>query len=347
MKQIISVFLASLGLLISPCSIANDTFGAFAAGGIEFKKTTDISMQKEVLTISTHIIRVDYQFLNITNHTIKERIYFPTPSNYGGCHTPKNDFNFQLWVNGKDVETTSTIVARVNGVDVTEQLRKTGLSDDQIYDLNGYVPCEENWVPSNNEEEIELKKLVEAGFVKMSGKYPFPLWEPSEVTYWDQEFPPGQVVNISHEYNPSLGGGSGGSNQPNANDGIKESVEKLNQAYFGGTQGSRYCFDDGTVKSWLKAEKDGYGLPHFNEVEYILKTGANWAGPIKDFTLNLKKDNEKEIVSLCFDGHFKKTDPLTLTFHSQNFVPKQDLDILFLYDRTPTIPCDSCDTSKH
>lgn len=327
MNQFLSYVITCVGLLISSYSIANDTVGAMGAGGIEFKKTSDISMEKEVLTISTSKIRVDYQFVNITNHTIKERIYFPTPSNYGGCHTPKNDFNFQLWVNGKETGTTSAIVARVNGVDVTERLRSMGLSDDQIYDLNGYRPCEEDWVPLNKEEEIELKKLVDAGFVKMIGKYPSPLWNPSEVSFWDQEFPPGQVINISHEYAPVIGTDSGNIDFLEKGFGIQSTKELADRL----TKGSNLCIDDGTFRAAKKAEQKLGGSLRHAVVDYVLKTGANWSGPIKDFTLNLTKASPTDVVSLCFDGNFRKTSPLVLSTNKKNFVPDQDLSVLFLY----------------
>jgi len=71
-------------------------------------------------------------------------------------------------------------------------------------------------------------------------------------------------------------------------------------------------------------------------VNYILTTGANWAGPIKDFTLNLKKVSKNEIVSLCFDdGQFKKSDELTISSRIKNFIPKSDISAIFFYYPDP------------
>jgi hypothetical protein len=67
------------------------------------------------------------------------------------------------------------------------------------------------------------------------------------------------------------------------------------------------------------------------QVKYILTTGANWAGPIKDFTLILKKESKDEIVSLCFDGKLKKQDDLTITSHENNFVPRKDIAAIYFY----------------
>lgn len=58
---------------------ANDGFGALGAGGIIIGKTNDIAMAKEVLDISYDKIKVDYEFVNESNHDIIETIVFPMP----------------------------------------------------------------------------------------------------------------------------------------------------------------------------------------------------------------------------------------------------------------------------
>jgi hypothetical protein len=44
-------------------------------------------------------------------------------------------------------------------------------------------------------------------------------------------------------------------------------------------------------------------------------TANNWQGAIIDFKFTVKKQNPKDVVSLCFDGELKKTDQLTFEFH--------------------------------
>jgi hypothetical protein len=43
----------------------------------------------------------------------------------------------------------------------------------------------------------------------------------------------------------------------------------------------------------------------------VLKTGANWAGPIGDFRLTLNKGDPKALISFCETG-VVKTGPTTL-----------------------------------
>ncbi|UYC16330.1 DUF4424 domain-containing protein [Xanthomonas campestris pv. phormiicola] len=65
-------------------------------------------------------------------------------------------------------------------------------------------------------------------------------------------------------------------------------------------------------------------------LRYIQLTGNNWKGPIQDFHLTLKKRGPADLVSPCFDGALKRTGPLTFEFGRKDFVPKQDLNVLFL-----------------
>ena len=190
MKCLVLGILLSL-IALSPNCFANDSIFAFGAGGIEFKKTDDISMEKEVLTISDHKVRVEYEFLNKTDHPIKEKIVFPMPPLELGCDRLKRNYDgnlqdFKLWVNDQRVETSRTLRAVLpNGEDVTNRLRKLGLSDDNIVNYNGYSPCEADWEPSDKDAEIALKKLIQNRLVE-GDKSPRPLWLASYVEYWNQ-----------------------------------------------------------------------------------------------------------------------------------------------------------------
>ena len=67
------------------------------------------------------------------------------------------------------------------------------------------------------------------------------------------------------------------------------------------------------------------------EVHYVLKTGANWAGPIRFFRLIIDKKRADDLVSLCWRG-LKKVSPTRFVFTTRDFTPKRDLKILFLQD---------------
>jgi hypothetical protein len=71
------------------------------------------------------------------------------------------------------------------------------------------------------------------------------------------------------------------------------------------------------------------GLYFENRIQYILRTGANWAGPISDFTLQIDKGSADNLVSFCAEG-VKKTGPTTFEVKATDFWPERDLDILFI-----------------
>ena len=64
-------------------------------------------------------------------------------------------------------------------------------------------------------------------------------------------------------------------------------------------------------------------------ISYVLKTGANWAGPIKAFHLVVDKGQADRIVSFCGDG-VKKISPTVFEVRASDFTPTHDLNILIL-----------------
>lgn len=333
MKLISILSLGFMPFLLNPTfSLANDTTVAEAAGGIEFKKSNDISMEKEVLTLSANKVRVEYEFLNKTKQSIKERIYFPMPFRDSfdlSCwQQPGRLQNFKVWVNGQLVNSTETVQAKLpSGEDVTSKLKRRGLSDQDIANYSGVtILCEGDagdptLVEQHNEslKKLGLSEVDRFGLIQE--------WLVSYLYYWDQEFPPEQVTHISHEYAPATGGSSGNIDFLEKGFGIKSTKELAARFNYA----PDLCVDDGTFRAAKKAEQKLGGSLRQAVVEYVLVTGANWAGPIKDFTLNLKKSRPTDVVSLCFDGDFKKTSPLLLSTNKKNFVPNKNLAVLFLY----------------
>ena len=109
---------------------------------------------------------------------------------------------FQVWVNDKEVETLWTVRAILpSGDDVTERLKKRGLSDQDIADYNGIVVlCEDENDDPDAVADAE-KKLANYGLKQA--------WLVSYVYYWDQKFPPGKKIKVVHQYVPRIGTDSG------------------------------------------------------------------------------------------------------------------------------------------
>ena len=139
---------------------------------------------------------------------------------------------------------------------------------------------------------------------------------------WTQTFPAGRPVKMEQSYRPSVGGSA--------------------QTFIGADQWRKlpeasgylrkFCVDAGIINAIAQArsaKKRDY--PPFSEerIAYVLKTGANWAGPIRDFHLVIDKGAPSNLVSFCADG-VKKISPTRFEIHKTDFIPKQDLFVLIL-----------------
>ena len=76
--------------------------------------------------------------------------------------------------------------------------------------------------------------------------------------------------------------------------------------------------------------KGQYGAPYSEQrIEYILSTGANWAGPIKEFRLVVDKGDADSLVSFCGDD-VKKVSPTRFEMKKIDFTPEDDFAVLIL-----------------
>ena len=132
----------------------------------------------------------------------------------------------------------------------------------------------------------------------------------AHITYhWKQKFPAGKTVTVSHEYQPA-----GGFITPKtATEWGKDWQTMVND----------YCIEP-KLNDWIFQ----HGIMA-NQVHYILTTGANWKAPIQHFKLTIKKDTPEQKVSLCADN-LKKIDNMTFQLEQNNFLPTEDLRVLFI-----------------
>ena len=145
----------------------------------------------------------------------------------------------------------------------------------------------------------------------------------AHVTYhWKQKFPAGKTVTVSHEYQPSGGFitpsylADGDKSHKNFVDEYKNGKEWQNVI-------RNYCIEP-KLNEWTFQ----HGIS-VSQVHYILTTGANWKAPIQHFKLTIKKDTPEQKVSLCADD-IKKIDSSTFQLEKNNFLPTQDLRVLFI-----------------
>jgi hypothetical protein len=123
---------------------------------------------------------------------------------------------------------------------------------------------------------------------------------------WKQTFKANAPTRVQHQYAPLVGGS------------VALYPDEYNQSY---------CMDQ-KFKAGLRKAKSQHAP--FQALGYILKTGANWAKPIQDFKLTIERD-AGELVSFCWAGKVKKISATQFQMVEKNFVPKQDLDIIFVH----------------
>ena len=93
-----------------------------------------------------------------------------------------------------------------------------------------------------------------------------------------------------------------------------------------------YCVPDDLLRGIDKiagdAEGNTAGLRE-RRISYVLKTGANWLGPIKDFKVVIDKGKPDRLVSFCLDN-VKKISPTSFEIRMKDFTPDRDLKILLI-----------------
>ena len=301
---IVALFLADSTVDIMPSARANDSEAAFAGGGLVLVNSTGISMEREHLIISRERIEVRYVFRNITDKPIETRVAFPIPR-----YDP-------LWGEAyRDDE--------LNDPEVAAQYQNDAFQDP--FEFKTFV----DGSPVTAQTEVTQK-----------GRW-------RQVTYhWPQTFPPGKLVNVVHRYAPRLGQGIAlhrpglqkipkpetsktgrGLDRLNVDAIVTEAAtrkhDKVAVERDAKMLAERFC-----VGPRLAARMHRVGAVWEN-LAYVLKTGANWKGPIKQFRVTLKKDHPADRISLCYPGPFRRTSKKTFVFERENFTPTQDLDILF------------------
>jgi hypothetical protein len=284
-------------------------------------------MDSEDLFISQDEVRVRYRF---TNHSARDQeitVSFPVPAMtasdglvYGYASPPDLErLQFRTTVDGKPVTLGSVRRAEVKGRDVTQRLAALGWPLDW-FDGTGEVP---GFIKRLS--PAQRAALLKEGLLRRGGEDPGELWPG-----WDlvthitrkQLFPAGKTVEVTHRYVPLIGGSVGGALNPEVRGG--ETLREYQR---------RYCVDQtflaGFDRKLAARRKPQEEFAAYGEIwiSYILRSGANWRGPIGDFRLVVDKGQPDNLVSFCMDG-VKKVSPTRFEVRHKNFEPTRDLDIL-------------------
>ena len=332
-----AALLAAVGLQLASPIAANDSEAEIGLGGIVLKPSSALRLLKEDLYLSAELVTVDYVFENPTDEYVTTTIAFPMPAQPRGLvardvyydNTENwSGFDFSTHVDGRPVRLRQIDRAMIGTRDVTDLIASRGwpaawaLADE----LNPFAGL----------SEAELARLLAEGWAvrdPLFGEQAVPAWD--LVTYFvrEQTFEPNSKVAVRHEYVPLVGGSAGSALYPQYRSDDSDSILTGYR--------TKYCLDDsilaGVDKRVANPSGDEAQQTYMGEtwLSYVLSSGANWSGPIRDFRLVVDKGSPDNLVSFCMDG-VTKIGPTRFEVKKTDFEPGGDLDVLivsfFRYD---------------
>ena len=324
----------ALALAAGP-ALADDFTAELDNNGLRLTREPDIVMTSEDLSISAKAVHVEYEFVNRGAAARTVTIAFPMPDITGGIdadvglpsENPENPFRFRVSADGAAIQPRLIARALVGAVDVTERLNAARLPLTPFAEGAGAA--------LDRLPQATRDAFVKAGIAVVDEyadkpdapmeKHLVPAWTWRAAYVWSQTFPPGRPVRLVQDYAPSVGSTAGtsvGSAGWRGRDGLSDYPAK-------------YCINsafEGAVRRAMAAAHADYAPFTEQRINYVLKTGANWAGPIGAFRLVVDKGAPGNIVSFCGEG-VRKISPARFEMRKNEFLPTTDLHILIL---TPT-----------
>jgi Domain of unknown function (DUF4424) len=320
MRTIAATTLATILALVPVRGEANDSSAELSAGSIELVPNWDIVIDREDLYLAPDLVGVRYIFRNTSDSPVAILVAFPLPDIDMSelfevpvdIPEPNNDnfVDFELAVNGEPVEVLVDQRASSLGVDRTELLAEHAIPLNP-FSKDTHVALE----MIDPETRAEFERLG-IGHAYEPHEPLMPFWTLHTVFYWEQEFLPQTETVIEHRYRPVVGSGFFGTYVFDTED---------PEDYVG-----RYCIDSSTqsgIRNRIADSGGDYLIEH--RLSYILSTARNWQGPIGTFHLVIDKLDPSWLVSVCRDG-LAKTSPTRFEFLASDYLPDQDLEILFL-----------------
>ncbi len=299
---------------------ADDTAATLGAGGLVPVKSTQIVMESEDLQISIRKITVRYVFRNNGDKDIETIVAFPLPDlaggiDYGGPIRIPNEksmnfVDFRVTADGKPVAAKMEARAFLKDRDVTARLRAEGLP---VSVLSRDVDAAAKKIPA-----ARLKQLEKEGLLWSDGPGQWvSAWMETVKFYWTQRFPARGTVEIVHTYRPISGG---------AYITVDSDGAEIAKDYCGGPDDLRRIAQ---VKESMHPKDSGDIVMNENQVNFILTTANNWAGPIGKFHLTVESDSPQDIVLTCMEG-LKRVGPTRYEMTRTDFHPTSELllDIL-------------------
>jgi uncharacterized protein DUF4424 len=325
----IAIIAAAMIATASPTR-ANDSAAELSIGGLQFVRTNDVAMESEDLRISLDRVSVRYQFANTSGKPVTLTVAFPLPdidlSEAENIALPSNDpvnfVGFETKIDGAPAPLTIDQHAMVGDKDVSGLLGQFKLP---------LLPIGAHEIRIADLPAATRGKLVDEGLLMPAGtgdngrpQYAA-AWVTKTSAVRQQTFPPNRKVLVEHQYHPSVGTSS---------DTILRWILRYNKSL--GPEFERYrkdyCITDAFLAELDKRAGNGQAntaMIQERRINYILTTGANWAGPIKSFKLTIDAGAPDRLVSFCA-GRLQASSANAMEFTASDFKPDSDLKILII-----------------
>ena len=207
--------LVAFGLFAAATAeIANDSTAELGIGGLSLTVNAKVEMVSEDLFISPDQVRVTYRFRNRTDKDIETIVAFPSPEMLGGeefyyyplpVENADNFVGFTVAVDGRPVAVKTEQRITANQIDRTDYLRALGVP--LLPTLAGDVL---DRLPRDKQAEVLKFGLAypEMDYQTKTTKL-MPAWTLKTTFWWDQVFPAGRELTVSHTYKPVVGATAG------------------------------------------------------------------------------------------------------------------------------------------
>jgi Domain of unknown function (DUF4424) len=334
MRQIALLAFSSIAFLLQgwsgPISLANDSSAELSAGGLVFTRSEDVSLESEELKISPDVVNVRYQFLNQSQKPVTLTIAFPLPdidvSDAADYSIPYNDptnfLGFKTKIDGKPVNFSIHQRAFLATKDVTATLRSAGVLMLPI----GPEQARLSELPETTRDQLlQQGLLLQNGFDDLGNQRYLGAWTVKTAAVRKQTFAPNRLVTVEHHYHTSLGM----SFDTVLRKGLRQKTVMAGEIE---RYRDNYCVGDAFLTALDQLAGEGEAAKvrvQERRISYVLKTGANWAGPIKDFKLTVDKQKPDRLISFCADS-IQVVSPTMVEFKAKDFTPDKDLKILII-----------------
>lgn len=317
-------------LAVAPGAVANDSMAELALGGLVLRQSDRITMVSEDLFISRDEVRVTYVYHNTSNRDVTSIVAFPLPDVDYADQSPETNtaditstadgmiVPFRTSVNGAPVALQTELRAFVGARDITPRLRALGFPPV----LTTQAVRDDFRRRVESLDSNTRAALVQEGILQELDYDPglfLPAWRTTINVWRQQTFPARSRVRVEHAYAPILGGSAGSSLVPEYRASVLPEYRR------------KYCVDANFLAGIDRRLAAGGGRLAVQEtwIGYVLKTGANWAGPIGTFTLTVDKGEPGNLVSFCGTG-VRRISPTRFQMTRTNYTPTSDLKILLL-----------------